>query len=138
MVRGGKVAKPKRTDRVAELVRMELSELLSRGVKDPRVSRHIVTLTSVDASPDLRHVNVYVSAMVSPAERNGVLDGLRSAAGYLRRELGRRVSMKYTPELRFVWDASLDAGARVEQLLDQLQHESVQSSSEFPAKEEAE
>jgi len=115
--------KPRRTDRVGDLVRQVLSELLVRGVKDPRVAAGFVTITGVDVSPDLRHARVYVSALGDEAAREAALAGLRSAAGWLRRELGRRIHTKYTPELTFSRDPSIETARRVESLLADLQVE---------------
>ncbi len=110
----------RRVDRVADLVREVLSDLLVKGVKDPRVSAALVTVTDVDVSPDLRHARVYVSTLGDEAAQEAGLAGLRSAAGYLRRELGRHLHTKYTPELHFDRDPSLAAAARVEELLTEL------------------
>ena len=107
----------RRLDRVADLIRSELSDVLLLRVKDPRVARALVTVTGVDVSPDLRHARVFVSAVGTPQVARDSLQGLRSAAGYLRRELGQRIHLKYTPELRFERDPALDRGARIEEAL---------------------
>ena len=109
----------RRTERVGDLVRNVLSELILRGIKDPRVAGALVTVTGVDVSPDLRHAQVFVS---SPDDRvEAAIAGLESAAGWLRRELGRRIQTKYTPELHFSRDASIAEGARIERMLSELE-----------------
>ena len=115
--------KPRRADRVGDLVRQVLSELLLRGVKDPRVAAGFVTVTDVDVSPDLRHARVYISTLGDDAARKAALAGLTSAAGWLRRELGRQIHTKYTPELTFMRDPSFETASRVESLLADLDAE---------------
>lgn len=110
----------RRTERVGELLREELSELLVRGVKDPRVERGLVSVTAVDVSPDLRYATVYVSHLGSEEERAEVLEGLEHAAAYLHNELVRRLPMKHVPRLRFRFDPSIERGARLSVLIRQL------------------
>src|ERR1051325_3677550 len=109
----------RRIDRIEEQIRMELSEILGREVHDPRV--HLVTITRVKISPDLRHARVFVSSLGGPEERKKALQGLRSAAGYARRSLGARLHhLRRTPELTFDYDETLEEETRIEQLLDQI------------------
>ena len=89
----------RRTVRVNELLREEISELLLREVKDPRVGQGLVTITEVEVSPDLRHATVYVSHLGEEAERAGVLKGLEHSAHFLHRELMHRLAMRNVPEL---------------------------------------
>ncbi|MEE8410089.1 MAG: 30S ribosome-binding factor RbfA [Myxococcota bacterium] len=105
----------KRTHRVGQLIQQELGRLLVDGVNDPRVG--FATITEVRASPDLRWARVYVSVYGSDEQRHETLAGLDAAAGYLKRELGRRLSMKYTPTLSFTFDDSLDRADRLDQVL---------------------
>jgi ribosome-binding factor A len=104
-----------RTDRVAALLQSALSELLLRGVKDPRVG--MVTITGVKISPDLKHASVYISTLGDDAAHARVLAGLASARTYLPSQVGRRLGLRFTPELRFEVDPSIDAADRVERLL---------------------
>lgn len=108
----------KRTDRVGALLKVALAELLLREVKDPRV--RMVTVTGVDLSPDLKHARVFVSALGDEEARARSLAGLASARAYLQSHAGRRIGLRYTPELRFELDPSFDAGERVEQLLREI------------------
>jgi len=102
--------------RVNEAVREILSARIAGGLKDPRVG--FVTVTAVDTSPDLRHARVYVSVLGDDDERQQTLDGLAAAHGYLQAQLGDELRMKYTPKLQFVYDESVQRGARISELLD--------------------
>lgn len=109
-----------RIGRINEEINRELVNLL-RSVKDPRV-RGMVSITAVDTTADLRYARVYVSVLESE-DAKGVLQGLRSAAGYLRRELGAALSLRYVPELLFEQDNSIRQGARISKLLRELDKE---------------
>ena len=104
-----------RTDRVGALLQAALSELLLRDIKDPRVG--LVTVTGVKLSPDLKHASVYVSTMGDEAAHARMLAGLASARPYLQSHVGRRLGLRFTPELRFEIDPSIAAAARLEELL---------------------
>ena len=103
--------------RINDEIQKELSALL-RTVKDPRVTDRMLTITHVDTTSDLRYARIYVSALNCPDEK-GLLKGLKSAAGYLRHELGSRIDLRYTPELQFFVDDSIAYGAHI---LDMLNH----------------
>jgi len=103
---------------VADLVRAEISNLLLIEAHDPAVKG--VTVTGVEMSPDLQSARVYFSVLGGEPERKSAAEGLERAAGYLRREVGRRGALRYAPELHFVADLSLERGARVEELLQQV------------------
>ena len=107
-----------RTRRVGEQIQRELAELLQREVKDPRVAG--VTVTAVEVSRDLAHAKVYVSRMTGETDWQETLAGLGRAAGFLRRELGRRLTMRSVPELRFLRDRSIEEGARLSELIDRV------------------
>ena len=103
-----------RIGRINEEIQRELSALIP-AVKDPRVSG-MISVTAVETTPDLRYAKVYISVL---DKENGerVLKGLRSASGWLRRELGRSLNLRYTPELTFVRDDSINKGAHILELL---------------------
>jgi ribosome-binding factor A len=105
-----------RPARVAEEFRQELSQLLARGLKDPRITG-FVTVTGAKMSPDLREVAAYVSIHGAEAERERTLEGLRAAAAFLQREVARNLRLRLTPHLRFVYDESVERGDRIERLL---------------------
>lgn len=102
----------------ASLIQGHLTQLLQTQVNDPRV--HLVTITAVEVTPDATRAYVYFTALGSPEEREEVMAGLNSAAGFLRREIGQRIRLRNTPELIFQWDVSIERGERISSLLDQL------------------
>lgn len=106
-----------RIGRINDEIRRELSELL-RSVKDPRVREAMLTITHVDTTTDLRYARVYITALDRTGEK-GLMQGLKSASGFLRRELGHRMNLRYTPELQFIADDSIEHGAHI---LDVLSH----------------
>ncbi|MCI5483669.1 MAG: 30S ribosome-binding factor RbfA [Clostridiales bacterium] len=105
--------------RINEEIQRELSALL-RTVKDPRV-HGLVSITHVDTTSDLRYAKVYVSVL-DKSDGKDVIRGLKSAGGYLRRELGRALSLRYTPELVFQEDTSIDKGTHILKLLNDIEH----------------
>jgi len=107
-----------RATRVAEQIHHELAEMIAREVKDPRVG--LVTLTSVSITSDYAYATVHFTVMPSDAVTvQRTLEGLRRSAGFLRAQLGRRVRIHTTPELRFVHDTSVERGVDLSRLIDQ-------------------
>ena len=106
-----------RPQKIADLMQRELSELLQREVRDPRVG--MVTITSVDVSPDLSHAKVYFT-ILNNEKKDETTKGLQRAASFLRSQLSRRMSMYTTPELRFVYDESVERGDRLSRLIDSV------------------
>ena len=106
-----------RIGRINDEIRRELSDIL-RTVKDPRVSQSMLTITHVDTTSDLRYARIYLTALDRTGEKD-LMRGLKSASGYLRRELGSRLNLRYTPELQFMSDDSIAHGAHI---LDLLSH----------------
>ena len=104
-----------RPARVGERIREELSLLLLRKVNDPGVAS--VTVTEVSVTNDLRIAHVNYSALVPPEERPAVAKALRRSSGFLRRELGHLLGLRYAPELQFHYDDSFDRGARIDAIL---------------------
>ena len=104
-----------RIGRINEEIQKELSSLF-RTLKDPRVQGGMVTVTHVDTTSDLRYAKVFVSVLDKTQEKD-VVKGLKSAAGYLRRELGAAIKLRYTPELQFIADDSIEQGAHILQML---------------------
>lgn len=107
-----------RAQRLAQELREKLSLLISRELHDPRIG--FATLTAVKLSPDKRYARIYLSVFGSPAEQRQTLDALNEAAGFLRRLLGPSLRLRHIPELIFVFDASVEQGARMERILDEL------------------
>ena len=117
-----------RIGRINEEIRKELSALL-RTVKDPRVAEAMLTITHADTTPDLRQSRIYVSALNCKDEKD-MMRGLKSAAGFLRRELGSRIDLRYTPELIFIADDSIAYGARMLKLINSLEVKHDEDSDE--------
>ncbi len=111
----------RRQDRVSALIQRELSDAIHREVKDPRVA--FCTITHVEASTDLKYVNVKVSVIGGTEQKEATLAGLKSAAGFLRREMNRRLSLKHSPELRFSLDDSVDHIMKIDGLLKEIEDE---------------
>jgi len=103
-----------RIGRINEEIQRELSTLI-RSVKDPRVTG-MISVTAVDTTPDLKFAKIYISVL-DKSDCTQVLKGLKSASGWLRRELGHSLNLRYTPELTFVRDDSIDKGAHILDLL---------------------
>lgn len=105
-----------RPARVAHELQRALSALVSRGLKDPRITG-LVTVTGAEMSPDLREAVAFVSIHGEESVRRRTLAGLQAAAGWLQREASRAIGLRYTPHLRFEYDASVEQGDRIERLL---------------------
>ena len=116
-----------RRDRVAEQIRRELAELIRGEVKDPRIG--MVSLTSVEVSADYAHAKVFFSSMAGREHADSALVGLQQAAGFLRRALGRRIRTHSTPQLRFVFDESLERGADLSKLIEEAVSVSASDST---------
>ena len=109
-----------RSERVNEQIRRELADLIRCGIKDPRLERHfkLVTLTDVEVTPDYAHAKVFYTSLSGPEQRAQIDHGLKGAAGFLRRELGKRVRIHHIPELHFVYDESIERGTELSHLID--------------------
>jgi ribosome-binding factor A len=119
----------KRSDRVADQVRMEVADILMRKIKDPRVRS--VTVTDVELTADLRIAYIFVTTMEKEQAERDVFAGLSKASGFVRAELGRRLALRYLPEIVFKRDETGPRGDRVMKLLDELQpHETAQDTSD--------
>lgn len=109
-----------RSDRVAEQIRRELADLVRFHLKDLRIAPKLmlVTLTAVEVTPDYAHAKVFYTSLADPAANEMIAEGLQHSASFLRRELARRVRIHHVPELHFVFDPSVQEGARLSQLID--------------------
>ena len=111
----------KRSDRVADLLKKEIADLVFRRVKDPRVAG--VTISGVDVSGDLKQARVFFCVMGRGSDedaKNNAVEGLEKARGFIRLELGRRLSLRYVPQLQFEYDTSFEYGDKIERLLRDL------------------
>ena len=111
-----------RIERVNNLIRREISELIQYGIRDPRLDS-FVTVTEVSTSPDLKYAKIFVSSMSGKQEEKNILEVLNSAAGYLRTELAAKIRIRRVPELSFHWDDSLEHGDRILRIIDNLNQE---------------
>ena len=112
----------RRTERVSELLRETLGLIIAEGLKDPRVGT-LVTVQHVEMSADLQHATVLVTMLGDDARRREAIAGLTAATPYLRHQVGQRLKLKHTPELRFTFDESIEEGDRVLSLLDALKEQ---------------
>lgn len=107
-----------RTEKVQELIKQEVSQIILKELKDPRIG--FVTVTQVDVTGDLRNAKIYVSLMGSEDQIKECWDGLQKALGYIRREIGKRIRLRCTPELSFQLDKSLDYSVHIQELLSKI------------------
>lgn len=118
---------PHRQPRVAEAIQKEISQILLRELKDPRIG--FVTVTRIEVTRDLRIARVFYSVMGSPAAQEASQRALLAAKGFVRKRLGERLRLRYTPELQFHLDDSIERNLRMTKILDQLKGESHEQGS---------
>jgi ribosome-binding factor A len=114
----------RRQRRVSALIREALAELLQKEVADPRLD--FVTITDVETSPDLRQAHIYVTFLGDPEQQKDGLSALKKATGYLRRQLGQTVYLRYVPELNFHLDRSVEQGLRIDRILQDMDNSEKQ------------
>ncbi len=129
------MAQSRRVERVASLIRREVSELLIGGIKDERVSQGMVSVTTVEVAGDLQHCKIFVSVFGSEEDRSQAIEGLRSASTFVKGELGRRLKMRRTPEVVFVLDRGIERGTSVLGLLNRLEEERQEKGEPAEASE---
>jgi len=115
------MAKNLRIEKLQELIKQEMSKMLLKELKDPRIG--FVTVTDVEMTGDLREAKIYVSVMGGEEQVKTSLEGLNSALGFIRREIGHRIRLRFTPEISFALDTSLDYGDHIQKLLLQVEGE---------------
>ena len=125
------MAQSRRVERVASMIRREISEMLVGGIKDERVSLGMVSVTNVEVAGDLQHCKIFVSIFGSEEDRSEAMAGLKSASPFVKGELSRRLKMRRTPDLLFVLDRGLERGTNVLGLLNTLE-EARQEKGEPP------
>ncbi len=111
----------KRSERVGDLIQKEISEMLVKSVKDPRIG--FVTITRVSVSEDCRLAKVYYSVLGSLTDKDRSKKGLESARGFIRKELGRRLTLRYTPEIAFQFDPGIEYSVHIGEVLHNLHEE---------------
>ena len=125
-----------RIQRIATLIKKEVAEMLIREVKDPRIG--MVTITGVAVSKDLRIAHIYYSALGSEKQIQDSVIGLRQAAKFIQREIGRRIRLRYTPAIDFQFDHSLEYGSHIDKILQDLSLHKEEKIPEKDAKDESE
>ena len=110
-----------RVEKLQELMKREISDIVLHELKDPRIG--FVTVTSVSCTEDLREAKIYVSIMGDEKAARESLHGLNSSLGFVRREIGRRIRLRFTPEISFALDASLDYSDHIQRLLNEIHKE---------------
>ncbi|MDB4896501.1 MAG: ribosome-binding factor [Firmicutes bacterium] len=128
------MANNQRAARVADQMREEIAQLL-RDLKDPRIG--FVSVVKVEVANDLRHAKVFISVLGDDSVKKESMTGVQSASGHIRTELGRIMRLRYTPELHFVLDESIEHGSRIAKLLVQVQEEQAQQAQEANGKDDA-
>lgn len=116
--------KQDRMARVNRMLQTTLAEMLPAAVRDPRLTElPFISVTAVRCAPDLHDAVVYIAIPADERQRAQAMDALESAGGFLRRELGQRIELRFTPELHFTLDETLDAAERIERILDEIHAE---------------
>lgn len=108
-----------RINRINEEIKKALSDIIANSIKDPRLPM-LTSITSVETAKDLKYADVYFSVLGGDAERAAAFSALKSASGFIRRELSRKVELRYTPELRFKEDKSIENGIYMSSLIDKI------------------
>ena len=122
------MAKNLRIEKLQELIKQEMSKMLLKELKDPRIG--FVTVTDVEMTGDLREAKIYVSVMGGEEQVKSSLEGLNSALGFIRREIGHRIRLRFTPEISFALDTSLDYGDHIQKLLLQVESDRAETSQD--------
>ncbi|MBQ2890423.1 MAG: 30S ribosome-binding factor RbfA [Clostridia bacterium] len=108
-----------RIDRISEEVKKELSFVI-RDLKDPRLKTNMVSVVNVSVTKDLRFAKAYISVLGDDSAKKGAIDALKGAAGFIRKEIGHRIDLRYTPEFNFVLDDSIEYGSHISEVLKNL------------------
>lgn len=108
-----------RIEKINSLIRQEVSDLIQNQAKDPRLGG-MVSVTEVSVSKDLKNARIFVSGICNREEKEETLSVLRSASGFFRNELAKRLRMRHIPELEFRWDDSIEKGAHIQELIDRV------------------
>ena len=112
-------------------VQRELSEIIRTQVKDPGLSRVMVTVVSAEVTPDLKYCKAYISVLGSEEAAKAALEGLKRAVGFIRKELARRVNLRNTPELKFILDQSIEYGVAMSKKIDEVNRRDEESHGEI-------
>ena len=117
-----------RSDRLAQELRNEVSFIIARELKDPRLG--FATITTVKVTPDLKYARILVSVLGTPEKQKATMVALNKATGFVRKQLGSRLKLRQIPELKFEYDDSIEYGAKMDEILNEVGRELLESSSE--------
>jgi len=117
-----------RTDRISDVIRKEIAQVLFRQAKDPRLAS--VTITDVRVTRDLKNAKVFFTTLRPKEERPVIIEGLKHAAGFMQRKLGERLHLRYTPHISFAYDASIEQGARMDKILRDIESSLTEQGEE--------
>lgn len=107
-----------RISRISEEFKREVSDIIQNDIKDPRIAQ-FTSVMAVDVTKDLRYAKVYISVLGDDKQKNDTITGLKSAAGFIRKEIGRRIQLRYTPEVIFELDKSIEHGLHISKLIEE-------------------
>jgi ribosome-binding factor A len=107
-----------RTDRISEEVKKEVSTIILNELKDPRLPK-MISVTAAEVTRDLRYAKIFISVLGDESDKKNAIEGLKSAAGYIRREIGQRLKLRYTPEMLFELDNSIERGVYLNKLINE-------------------
>lgn len=117
-------------------VQRELSEIIRTEIKDPRVSGAMISVVSVEVTPDLKYCKAYISVLGSQEAAQDAVTGLKSAVGYIRRELAHRINLRNTPEISFILDQSIEYGVHMSRLIDEVTKDLPEDTEESSEEDE--
>lgn len=121
--------KHQRLDRISEEIKKEISRIIREDVKDPRIAE-MASILRADVSGDLRHAKIYVSVLGNDEEKDSTIEGLTRASGFIRKELGRVLSIRYIPELNFILDTSIEYSVDISKKIMEVKRETEKSHDE--------
>ena len=124
----------KRANRVGDLMKEEISRIIQHELKDPGIG--FVTITGVELSDDLKHAKIFYSVLGDEEAKKESSSALRRACGFVQREMGRRLRLKYTPEIYFLFDPSVEYGARIERLIEKMHQSERSTKDDLPSGED--
>ncbi len=110
-----------RMDKINQMMKREVSDIIQKELKDPRLE--FVTITEAKVTKDLQHAKIYYSVLGNQEKMEKAAEGLNSARGFVRKLVGQRIRMRYTPDIEFVFDQSIEYSARIEAALEEINHE---------------
>jgi ribosome-binding factor A len=124
----------KRAERVGDLIKEEISRIIQHELKDPGIG--FVTITGVELSDDLKHAKIFYSVLGDEEAKKESSSALKRACGFIQREMGRKLRLKYTPEIYFLFDSSVEYGARIEMLIEKIHQSERSTKDDLPSGED--